>query len=113
MRITSVQRRTKPVPRGSRLPFGERAVGREQRGSRRRRRSGWRSIDLAVGEDRDVALVQRTELLVEDGSVDAGEPIVFRVARDFAAVEGVLDPSARCDELREIVRQHGSTLFTA
>src|SRR5262249_46360643 len=91
------------------LALGDDAVGLEECRARRRRRSGGRAVDLAVGEDRDVALVQRAELLVDDGSVDAGESLVLGMASDVAVPERVLDLAARADQLREARRHDGKT----
>ena len=86
-----------------RLALGERAVGEQQRGARRGGRARRRAVDLAVGEDRHVALVQRADLLVEDRPVDARQPVVGGVAGELVV------PRARAlisrpigDQLREV-----------
>ena len=63
-------------------------------------RAAGRAVDLAVGEDRHVALVQRAELLVEDRPVDARQALVVGVARRVGARERGLDRAPGGDQRR-------------
>ena len=93
----------------------EAAVGVQQRGPRAGARPARRAVDLAVGEDRHVALVRPgrgvAEVVVEDRPVDAGEPVVARVAGVLGAGERALDLAAERDQLAR--RRAGSTASPA
>ena len=88
------------APRGT---AAERSLVDQQRGPRRGRRTGRRAVHLPVGEDRDRPLVQGADLLVEDGPVDPRQPLVARMARDLGAVKLVPDPTAKGDQLSQLI----------
>ena len=64
---------------------GQAAAGGEDREPGAGARAARGPVDLAVGEDRHVALVKSGELLVEDGAVDARQPLVGRMPSDVGA----------------------------
>src|SRR5918999_2820110 len=86
-----------------RLPRVECAVGGQERRPRGSGRAGGGAVDLAVREDRHVAVVERAELLVDDRPVDAGEAVVGGVAGDVGALEGPLHAAAGGDQLGQVL----------
>src|SRR5215472_14526471 len=88
---------------------GQAAVGGEDREPGAGARAAWGPVDLAVGEDRHVALAHQAlgaaEFVEPDGAVDAAQARVGRVYGVAGVVEGPFDLAAEHDEVCEVLRR--------
>src|SRR5690606_119493 len=88
---------------GQHLAVRQSAVGGEYGRACRRPRSARRTIDLAVGENRYVALMGAIggvgEVFVQDGSVDPREPVVFGMFGVLGVVQPLFDLVPAGDQL--------------
>src|SRR3954454_12650242 len=77
----------------------------EQREARRRGAAAGRAVDLAVGEDRDVALHVLALALPEDDAVDVAQLRLERMDDLVARFELVLELAAPFDQARQLLRR--------
>src|SRR4051794_36232500 len=88
---------------------GPRRAGRvaAQRRARGGGRAARRAVDLAVGEDRHVALGARAQRLMDHRPVDPRQALVLRMAGDLGGVQSALDRAAGGDEPGQAVGPDG------